>query len=191
MLLYIHGFNSSPGSQKAVLVRDYLARHHPDEPLAIPRLETSPEAAMAQLERLVRPALAAGEPLRMMGSSLGGYFASYLAENCGGRAVLINPAVRPYELLLDYLGLQENPYTGERYRVTEEHMAQLKALDTPVIRHPDRFLALLQSGDEVLDYRQGVDKYHHCQMVLESGGDHSFVGFDRHLAGACRFLGLA
>ncbi|WP_417345274.1 YqiA/YcfP family alpha/beta fold hydrolase [Ferrimonas sp.] len=191
MLLYIHGFNSSPGSQKAELVRDYMGRHHANEPLAIPRLATTPQAAMAQLEGIVEPALAAGEPLRLMGSSLGGFFSSYLAEKYGGRAVLINPAVRPFELLLDYLGPQENPYTGECFEVTQAHMAQLQALDTQVIHHPDRFLTLLQSGDEVLDYRQAVDKYHHGQMVIEPGGDHSFVGFEQHLPAACRFLGLA
>ncbi|SDI67411.1 hypothetical protein SAMN04488540_102382 [Ferrimonas sediminum] len=191
MLLYIHGFNSSPQSEKAMQVRRYLERHHPHEPLAIPRLATTPTDAMDQLEALVAPAVAVGEPLRLLGSSLGGYFASYLAQKHGGKAVLINPAVRPYELLQEYLGPQQNPYTQEHFEVLPEHMTQLKALDTQVITEPQQFLVLLQSGDEVLDYRQAVDKYHHCQMVVEAGGDHSFVNFERQLPDACRFLELA
>lgn len=191
MLLYIHGFNSSPDSAKAQAVRDYVSRHYPNLVVEIPKLATSPNEAMTQLEAIVAKAKEQGQPLRFIGSSLGGYFSSYLAERHGGKAVLINPAVTPYDLLQDYIGPQTNPYSGEQFEVKAEHMQQLKDLDTPVIEHPDRFLVLLQSGDEVLDYRQAVEKYQCALMEIEAGGDHSFVNFERHLAAICRFLDLA
>ncbi len=197
MLLYLHGFNSAPSSVKAQQVARYLARYHPDEPIAIPRQSTAPAAAMAQLLPIAEAALAAGEPLRLMGSSLGGFMASYLVETLSERyptpeirAVLINPAVRPYDLLSEVMGEQENPYTGERYRVEAVHMEELRALDTPVIRHPEAYKVLLQSGDEVLDYRLAVQKYQCCELLLEPGGDHSFVGFEAQIPSALAFLGL-
>ncbi|MBY5923420.1 YqiA/YcfP family alpha/beta fold hydrolase [Ferrimonas balearica] len=198
MLLYLHGFNSAPSSTKATQVAQYVATHHPQEPLAMPRLATAPSAVREQLLPLAQTALKAGEPLRLMGSSLGGYLASYLLETLVAetgqdqlKAVLINPAVRPYELLADYIGEQENPYTGERYRVEPEHMGQLQAMDTPVLLQPERYMVLLQTGDEVLDYRQAEAKYRLGQLRVERGGDHSFQGFEQRLPEAFAFLGLA
>ncbi|MCL2914395.1 esterase YqiA [Shewanella corallii] len=191
MLLYIHGFNSSPQSDKGRQTADYIQQHFPHVNLIAPQLPTEPVAAMALLEQLTCDAKARGEPLCYVGSSLGGYFASYLAEKYGGRAVLINPAVKPYELFAEFIGSQHNPYTGETYQVLPQHQAQLQALDTSVIRHPDRFFVLLQSGDEVLDYRQAVSKYHCCSMCLEAGGDHSFIGYASHLSDIGQFLALS
>lgn len=125
---------------------------------------------MALLESIVVEAKAAKEPLCYIGSSLGGYFATYLAEKYGGRAVLVNPAVKPFELFDEFLGEQFNPYTQEHYRVEVRHKKEVAEFDTPVVLNPDRFLVLLQSGDEVLDYKQALDKYQCCEMVLEAGG---------------------
>lgn len=191
MLLYIHGFNSSPLSDKARQTATYMAQHFPHLTIDIPQLPSTPLAAFDLLINKVEVALAAGEPLYFMGSSLGGYMASYLAERFGGKAVLVNPAVKPYELFDDYLGEQTNPYTGEKYQILAEHQQQLLSFDTPVIFNPDRFFVLLQSGDEVLDYQQALNKYHCCQMRVEAGGNHSFIGFGDHLADVCRFLGLS
>lgn len=191
MLLYIHGFNSSPQSDKGRQTADYVQRHFPNANLVAPQLPTEPKAAMVMLEQLTVEAKNRGESLTYIGSSLGGYFASYLAERHGGRAVLINPAVRPYELFAEFIGTQHNPYTGETYQVLPEHQQQLEMLDTAVIRHPDRFFVLLQSGDEVLDYRQAVSKYHCCRMIIQAGGDHSFIGYDSQLPDICEFLALS
>lgn len=191
MLLYIHGFNSSPLSAKAQLTKVYVAQHHADVRLEIPQLPSTPQDALALLTQIVEMAIKANEPLRFIGSSLGGYLASYLAERYGGKAVLINPAVKPYELFNDYMGEQTNPYTGEHYQILPEHQQQLLRFDTPVIFNPDRFFVLLQSGDEVLDYQQAMHKYHCCRMLVEAGGDHSFVGYEHQLADICRFLGLS
>ncbi|SHH95100.1 YqiA/YcfP family alpha/beta fold hydrolase [Ferrimonas marina] len=198
MLLYLHGFNSAPSSHKAQATARYLAEHHQDEPLAIPQLATAPQAAIDGVLPQAEAVVAAGEPLRLMGSSLGGYLATYLVETLSERypaadikAVLINPAVTPFELLSDYIGEQVNPYSGETYRVEPEHMTELKALDRPLIRRPEAYQVLLQSGDEVLDYREAVAKYQCCQMVVEPGGDHSFVDYERHLPQIMTFIGLA
>ncbi|MFQ6371637.1 YqiA/YcfP family alpha/beta fold hydrolase [Shewanella sp. YIC-542] len=190
MLLYIHGFNSSPQSDKALATLHYMQRHHPDLPLFFPQLPSAPQPAMALLQTIVAQAIEAGEPLRYIGSSLGGYFASYLAQRYGGKAVLVNPAVQPYALFEDYLGAQHNPYTGEHYQLLPQHQQQLQQYDTPVILNPERFLVLLQSADEVLDYRQALAKYHCCEMLLEAGGNHGFVGYDKQLDTVSRFLCL-
>ncbi|MFV7772337.1 YqiA/YcfP family alpha/beta fold hydrolase [Shewanella marisflavi] len=190
MLLYIHGFNSSPQSDKGVVTAQYIAKHFPQLKIIQPQLPATPEAAMEMLIDLVEQALAQGESLRFIGSSLGGYFASYLVERYGGRAVLVNPAVKPFELFDEFLGPQYNPYTDQAYQILPEHKLEVAKYDTPAIQHPDRFLVLLQSGDEVLDYRQAVNKHQCCQMLIEAGGDHSFVGYQQQMEGICRFLFL-
>lgn len=188
MLLYIHGFNSSPLSNKGLLTAQYIAKHYPACRLVQPQLPPSPKQAMALLTTEVDKALAAGESLHFIGSSLGGYYASFLAERYGGKAVLINPAVAPFELFYDFIGPHYNPFTDEHYHVLTEHIPDVAAVDTPVIVNPDRFLVLLQTGDEVLDYRQAVHKYHCCELIIEAGGDHSFIGYENQLSNICQFL---
>ncbi|MBB1268309.1 YqiA/YcfP family alpha/beta fold hydrolase [Shewanella sp. SR44-3] len=190
MLLYIHGFNSSPQSDKARVTAEYISTHYPQLTLHQPQLPSSPTAAMALLESLCLSAIAKGEPLAFIGSSLGGYFSSYLAERFGGRAVLVNPAIKPFELFEQFVGPQYNPYTDEHYYLSMDDKDDVAKYDTAVICHPERFLVLLQTGDEVLDYRQALHKYHHCELYCQPGGDHSFVGYQQHLKKICQFLQL-
>lgn len=190
MLLYIHGFNSSPDSQKARDVRDYFETNFPEVILFIPELEFSVLDAMAQLTDIVEQAQKKQEKICYMGSSLGGYFATYLSENFGGKAVLINPAIKPYELLHAHLGDYENPYSKKKFSVTLEQLEYLKKYDVDVIRHPDRFLVLLQQGDELLDYRQAMWKFQGCQMSVEAGGDHAFQNLTKHFSRITEFFQL-
>ncbi|MGE4262148.1 YqiA/YcfP family alpha/beta fold hydrolase [Shewanella sp.] len=190
MLLYIHGFNSSPDSDKARITKAYMQQKFSQLRVVAPQLPAAPKPAMALLQAITEQALAEGEKLCFIGSSLGGYFASWLVQQYGGKAVLINPAVKPYELFAEYLGPQFNPYTGEHYQLLPEHQQQLQQYDTPVILNPERFLVMLQSADEVLDYRQALAKYHCCEMLLEAGGNHSFVGYGDKLDAVSRFLCL-
>lgn len=190
MLLYIHGFNSSPLSEKGVLTANFLARQYPDVRLVQPQLPSDIDAAARLLADLTGEARERGEVLRYIGSSLGGFYATWLAETFGGKAVLINPAVSPYDLFEEFLGPQHNPYTDEHYQVLPEHREALKSYDVEAIANPDRFFVLLQTGDEVLDYRLALDKYHCCRMLIEPGGDHSFVGFERQLPDIAAFLEL-
>ncbi|WP_144211258.1 YqiA/YcfP family alpha/beta fold hydrolase [Shewanella donghaensis] len=188
MLLYIHGFNSSPHSDKAKDTAEYFQRCFPEYPFVQPQLPSSPKEAMALLCGIVEQAKAKNEPLTYIGSSLGGYFASYLAETYGGKAVLINPAVKPFELFDEFLGPQYNPYIDEHYQVLPQHKLDVAEYNTEVIRRPDRFLVFLQTGDEVLDYRQALLKYHCCQLHVEANGDHSFIGYKNQLDKICEFL---
>ena len=114
-ILYIHGFNSSPKSMKAELTKRYVADHFPEVGFYCPQIISSPNATIAQLEEII-----SSQPnvrWHFIGSSLGGYFATYLAEKYQEKAVLVNPAITPYLLLADYIGWQTNPYTQERYQV--------------------------------------------------------------------------
>ncbi|MDO6445567.1 YqiA/YcfP family alpha/beta fold hydrolase [Colwellia sp. 1_MG-2023] len=186
-MLYIHGFNSSPLSTKAQLTKQYLQ----DQQIAIdfhcPQLRNNPKQAIEQLEQILQSK--PDHQWCLMGSSLGGYFSTYLAEKYQLKAVLINPAVRPFELLVDYLGEQENPYTHEVYQVTEQHMIDLKMQSQEKISKK-HYMVMVQTGDEVLDYQQAVEKYQHCQLIVQAGGDHSFINYHRMLPAIMTFLEL-
>lgn len=192
VLLYLHGFNSSPGSAKARQMAAWLTAHRPDIEVIIPAQPNTPAAAWAAIEQAIDAARGRhGSALRLgaVGSSLGGFMATRVSELYGCRAALINPAVRPHELLCDYLGPQCNPYTEERYELLPAHMDELRALAVPVTA-PERLWILQQQEDEVLDYRKALDEYRFARLSLECGGDHAFVAFERYPAQIIRFLGL-
>lgn len=178
MLIYIHGFNSSALSFKAGLVRSRMAALGRGAEFACPELDHHPKRAIVQIEALMAGAGSAF--VALVGSSLGGYYATYLAEKHAVRAALINPAVRPYEGLRDRLGLQRNLYTGEEYEFTAQHLAELRALEVARITSA-RYLLLVTTGDEVLDYRLAVAKYSGCEQIVVDGGDHGFSNFADYL----------
>ena len=128
--------------------------------------------------------------LSFVGSSLGGYYATYAAEMLGARAVLINPAVRPYDELAAYRGRQVNLYTGAAFDVTQRHLDELRALAIAKITHPERFLLLVQAGDEVLDYRAAVAFYAGAWQQVSGGGDHAFHGFETQIPLILRFCAV-
>lgn len=185
-LLYLHGFNSSPESHKAQLVKQYMCEKHRDDDLLCPQIPVIPDEARIFLEQLVEQALKKYS-LSFVGSSLGGYYATYLAEKYAGTAVLINPSVKPYETLAAYLG-KNTPYSEEgSWDFNESHIQQLKSMDVAMITVPDRYLVLLQKGDETLDYRQAGQKYKNAHCVIEQGGDHGFMGFERFIPQIMQF----
>ncbi len=188
-LLYIHGFNSSPLSMKANLMREYCAQHRPDIKVIVPQLPCFPEQT-AQLLLDIVEQYKDDYNIGLVGSSLGGYMSTWLNAKYGFKAVVVNPAVKPYELLVDYLGEQTNPYTHETYTLEACHIDELKALDVQSIASPNSFWLLQQTEDEVLDYRQAVDKFAKAKQMVEQGGDHSFVGFERYPAKIIEFLEL-
>ncbi len=192
VLLYLHGFNSSPGSAKAQQMAAWVAANRPDIEVLIPAQPNTPAAAWEAIEGVIAEARARHDGrlrLGAVGSSLGGFMATRVSELHGCRAALINPAVRPHELLCDYLGPQVNPYTDERYELLPTHMDELRALAVPV-RAPERLWILQQQEDEVLDYRKALREYEFARLSLECGGNHAFVGFERYPAQIIRFLGL-
>ncbi|HEY3565826.1 MAG TPA: YqiA/YcfP family alpha/beta fold hydrolase [Casimicrobiaceae bacterium] len=190
MIVYLHGFRSSPASRKARVLSDAVAALPASmrPVLHVPELTDGPSAAIASVLDLVRDA----DPntLSFVGSSLGGFYATCLAERLGARAVLVNPAVRPYDDLRPYVGVQVNLYTGAEFVVTERHFEELRALAVPRISHPERFLLLAQTGDEVLDYRAAMRFYAGAWQWLQGGGDHGFVGFETALPAVLRFCGV-
>lgn len=189
LLLYIHGFNSSPLSHKANVMKAYCEAQRPDIKVVIPRLPCFPQLASALLLDIVNQ-YKDDYRIGLVGSSLGGYMSMWLNAQFGFKAVVVNPAVKPYELLVDFLGEQENPYTNEKYLLEEVHIDELKALDTPLVLSPSDFWLLQQVEDEVLDYRQAVTHFSGARQTVEEGGDHSFVDFERYPAQIIEFLQL-
>ena len=175
MIIYLHGFNSSPHSQKAQLLRRSLAARGSATRFVVPALSHWPSRAIAECRMLIESN--AREPMCLIGSSLGGYYALWLAQRYALRAVLVNPAVRPYELLADHLGLQRSRLSGESYEFTDEHLRQLRALDVDAIARPQDILLLLTTGDEVLDYRAALGRYADVRQHVVPGGDHAFSNF--------------
>lgn len=178
MILYIHGFNSSAASFKARVLAERLQALGRASEYVCPDLPDRPAAAMALLEAQL--AARASERITLVGSSLGGFYATALAERHGVPAVLVNPAVRPYHLLQDYLGPQRNLYTGAAYDFTATHVAELRALEVESIS-PERYLLLVATGDEVLDYQQAVTRYRGCRQMVVQGSDHGFADFVRYV----------
>jgi predicted esterase YcpF (UPF0227 family) len=186
VIVYLHGFNSSPQSHKAQAMRAFMKERGLALKYACPALPPLANAAL----RAIEANLPAGEDVCFVGSSLGGFYATYLAETLGARAVLVNPAVEPHVGLRSYLGPQKNLYTGEPYELTPRHLREWERLVVPRIT-PSRYLLLVETGDEVLDYRQAVQRYSGCEQVVVSGGDHSLKSFPEHLARILEFAGHA
>jgi len=189
LVVYLHGFRSSPKSVKAqAMMRAVEALPAAAQPtLFVPDLGHAPADAIAKVLALVDAHRNEHDALAFIGSSLGGYYATYLAELLGARAVLINPAVRPYDDLAAYKGTQANMYSGERFEVTDAHFDELRALAVPRITRPGRYFLLVQSGDEVLDYREAVVHYAGAWQFVHGGGDHAFQGFDAQIPAIVRF----
>ena len=180
MIVYLHGFNSSPQSHKAQVMQRFMAERGLAHEYACPALPPLAGDAMKAIQPLVskKPCL--------IGSSLGGFYATYLAEQHGLRAVLINPAIDPHIGLRAYLGPQQNLHTGKPYELTEAHLAQWKRLYVPRIT-PQRYLLIVETGDEVLDYRKAVERYAGAEQLVIPGGDHSLQSFPQHLARILEF----
>lgn len=190
-IVYLHGFRSSPASVKAVQFRDAVARL-PEAlrpQLHVPDLAFSPAAAVsgvaAWVEIHAQPA-----SLTFIGSSLGGYYATYLTERFGARAVLINPSIRPFASLQAWRGVQTNMHTGAEFEVTSAHFDELTALRVAAITRPQRYFLLVESGDDVLDYREAVAFYGGAFQYVRGGGDHAFVDFVPQIPAILRFAGV-
>lgn len=176
--IYVHGFNSSPKSFKAQQVLECFRQRGVANQLSVPELSHFPAEAIEQLKSLVE---GAGKVL-LIGSSLGGFYSTWLTEHYANTlAVLVNPAVAPHRLLSGMLGETQNFYTGQRYQLTLQHMAQLEALFLPQITHPERLLLLQQEGDETLDYRDAVGYYRASGQIVQPGGSHAFDDFETML----------
>jgi uncharacterized protein len=187
MLVYLHGFNSSPASHKALVMKAHMEGRGQGPLYACPALPDTPQEAI----RAIETAIAGHDPRRVtfLGSSLGGFYATYLAEKLGGRAALINPAITPHIGLEAYLGTQKNLHTGAPYELTRAHLEGWRALLVDRI-DPERYLLLVETGDEVLDWREAVRKYEGARMVIRQGGDHSLQSFPEQIGRILAFAGI-
>jgi predicted esterase YcpF (UPF0227 family) len=187
MLVYLHGFNSSPASHKAQRMKLFMEGRGQAARYACPALPDTPREAIRKIEETICDR----DPRRItfIGSSLGGYYATYLAEKLDCRAVLINPAITPHVGLEAFLGTQKNLHTGEAYELTRAHLDGWRALLLDRV-DPERYLLLLETGDEVLDWRAAARKYEGARAVIRDGGDHSLQGFPDHLERILAFAGF-
>jgi predicted esterase YcpF (UPF0227 family) len=215
-LIYLHGFLSSPASVKAQETKAYFKSHHPEIDIHIPTLLGDPTATIQIIEEVLvsikvseggigdKTGLAESQ-VGFIGSSLGGFLSTYFAIKYHFKAVLINPAVKPFVLLNDYMGRHVNPYTQEEFEITEDTILALRYLDSPISKpmanldspkshskpymdSPNQFRVYLQTGDETLDYRLAVEKYGVEACYIEEGGDHSFVNYAAKLPEIAQFL---
>lgn len=182
MIVYLHGFNSSPQSHKAEVLGRYMQQQGEGEDYACPALPPLAADAIRTIEKLI----AGRHGVCFVGSSLGGFYATYLAEKHDLRAVLINPAIDPHVGLRAFLGPQKNLHTGERYSLTEAHLREWEKLYVPRIT-PGRYLLIVETDDEVLDYRRAVARYAGAEQRVIPGGDHSLQSFPEHLGRILEF----
>ena len=190
MIIYLHGFRSAPASIKAQALKARMTERGLADRFWCEQLPVSPRAAIAHAEAAIARARAAGLTPTVVGSSLGGYYATWLAEHHDLQAVLVNPAVvAPLELGA-YVGTQDNMYTGERFEFTRGHIDELRALEVPAVSRPQCYWLLVETGDEVLDYRHAVDKYAGARQTVLEGGDHGFSRWGDYLDAVSAFAGL-
>jgi len=189
-LLYLHGFRSSPQSAKARLMAARVQAGFPSVTWWCPQLPPSPRAATELIAQGI-----AGWPrerMAVVGSSLGGFYATWVAERQGCRAVVLNPAVDPARDLAAHIGEQTAWHDpAERFFFRPEYVDELRALQTGALADPARYLAAIAKGDELLDWREMAARYAGAHLRLLEGGDHALSDFGQHLDAVLAFLDLA
>ena len=181
MVIYIHGFGSHGLGAKANAFKTYFKSR--EVPFIAPSLSYIPELAIQTLEELIE----SYDEVQLIGSSLGGYYALYLAEKYNIKAVLINPSIYPYVTLKKAVGDAPSFYDDSHYSWLESHLEMLKPYEIDT-QNQKNFMLLLQKGDEVLNYREAITKLPSAKQVIEEGGSHSFDGIERFFVQIDRFL---
>ncbi|WP_310631953.1 YqiA/YcfP family alpha/beta fold hydrolase [Paraburkholderia sp.] len=187
MIVYLHGFRSSPQSFKARLLATRLAELGRADEWLCPTLPVSPDETVELVEREIAQKARPGERITLLGSSLGGFFATQLAEKHGWRAVLLNPAVVPERDLSKYLGEQPLWHGGGSIVVEPRHLQELRALAVARITRPERYYLIAATCDEVLDYREMLAHYPGVQTHLIEGSDHGISEFADYVDEVIRF----
>ena len=187
-LLYLHGFRSSPQSAKARQTAAWVQANRPDVRWWCPQLPPSPREAMALLHEGIAGWRA--ERTGVIGSSLGGFYATAVAEQRGCRAVLLNPAVDPARDLTRHIGETTAWHSDERFFFRVEFIDELRAISPAALTRLERYFAVIAKGDEVLSWTEMCARYAGCRVKLLDGGDHALSDFDAHLPGVVDFLGL-
>jgi len=187
MIIYLHGFASAGFGKKAQMFLEYF-----EDELITPTLPTIPKLAIATLEQLIEAFLNRGIKISLIGSSLGGFYSLYLANKYDLKAVLINPAVNPWNTLEEYRKdedeLATSFFDGSKFEFNSSHIASLRNFEVSTIKNPQNILTLLQREDEVLDYTEAEEKLEETNLEIEDGGNHSFIGIERYFRKVDGFL---
>ncbi|MEX3839126.1 YqiA/YcfP family alpha/beta fold hydrolase [Paraburkholderia sp. BR10882] len=191
MIVYLHGFRSSPQSFKARLLAARMAELGRSGEWLCPTLPVSPREAIALAEQEIGAQMKPGERVTLIGSSLGGYFATHLAEKHGWRAALLNPAVVPDRDLSKYFGEQPLWHGGGSIVVEPRHLDELRALAVTSVTQPARYYLIAATGDEVLDYREMLAHYPGVPTHLIEGSDHGISEFADYVDEVIRFCDAA
>lgn len=197
MILYLHGFRSSPDSFKARLLAQRMQALGRAHAYLCPHLSASPAQAIAQAQSLVAQSMVAqpgervADELTIIGSSLGGYYATWLAEHLGCRAVLLNPAVKPPRDLEQYVGVTTEYHSNAPFEFKHEYIAELRALEVAAITRPERYFLIAATGDEVLDWREMVAHYPGAKQRIIQGSDHGIGEFAQYQDEVLAFCGVA
>jgi predicted esterase YcpF (UPF0227 family) len=185
-LIYLHGFRSSPRSIKAQMFARRMAQAGRATDFVCPALPDSPAAAIAMILDSIRPT-----PRDVVvGSSLGGFYARYVAEQCDPRTVLLNPSVRPAESLARHLGRGTRFHSDEPFEFVAEHLNELRAFEVPRVSRPERCLLIAATGDELLDWRDMVAAWEGARTLVIEGSDHALSDFDLHIDHVLAFAGI-
>lgn len=176
MIIYIHGFGGSGQGIKAKLFREY----YKDEKYLAPSLSYVPALAISTLCEIIETFKDENE-IKLIGSSLGGYYAIYLANKYNLKAVLINPSIHPEKTLKKSVGKAPSFYDASFFSWAQEHLSYLEEIKVDIVDEQNYFL-LVQTEDEILDYREAVHKFPHAKKVIEDGGNHSFVGIEKYFS---------
>ena len=189
-LLYLHGFRSSPQSAKARLMAAHVAQHHPGIIFWCPQLPPSPREAMEMVA--IGTAAWPGAAMGVVGSSLGGFYASWVAQHKGCTSVMLNPAVDPARDLARHIGEQTAWHDpAERFFFEPRYIDELQVLDTSTRPPAAPELAIIAQGDEVLDWREMVARYPQARQIVLEGGEHALLNFQEYLPAVAEFLALA
>jgi predicted esterase YcpF (UPF0227 family) len=185
-LIYLHGFRSSPSSFKARILGEQMTALGRAVDFHCPQLPASPAQAIALVSGQLQP----GPQDTLVGSSLGGYYATWLAERYGCRCVLLNPAVQPARGLAAYVGEQRMYHSDERFVFEAAYLDELAALELHEITAPERYLLVAAKGDELLDWREMVARYPGAQQIVLEGSDHGLSDFESLVGPVLRFAGV-
>jgi predicted esterase YcpF (UPF0227 family) len=187
-LLYLHGFRSSPRSTKARFVEGWVRTHRPGVVWSCPQLAASPRAAIEAVDAAI-----AGWPrarMAVIGSSLGGFYATVLAERTGCRAVVLNPAVEPARDLAGHVGTTTTWHEQAPFEFRRAYLDELRTLAVPAVTRPQRYHAVIAKGDELLSWREMAARYAGASIDLLEGSDHALSDFAAQWPRVVRFLGL-
>jgi predicted esterase YcpF (UPF0227 family) len=176
LIIYAHGFNSSSSSYKARLLQRLICEQGANVDFWCPDLPHWPEEAVTVLSNKIK--IGSIDDVVLVGSSLGGFYATYLSEQLGCSSILINPAITPHIGLKNYVGQQKNLYTNEEYEFTNQHIEQLETMYAPKLKKPERLFLIHTTGDELLDWRVAQQYYKGSKRLIVSGSDHGFSNFE-------------